>query len=169
MKCPNCGAEVTGAFCTFCGTEMSKQPVNIVNNYYGNVSNSHNTVTPQNSNSVSASTCCPNCGSNKISFNRESAGTRGFHKTVGVCKSCGNTWVTATDLYAPTNSTKNKTTALILCILLGYFGGHQFYAGKIGMGFLYFFTVGLFGIGWIVDIFLIACGKFKDSSGLPIA
>ena len=65
-------------------------------------------------------------------------------------------------------SSKNKMVALILCILFGYFGAHQFYAGKSGMGILYFFTLGLFGIGWIVDIFLICKGSFKDAKGYPI-
>ena len=47
---------------------------------------------------------------------------------------------------------KNKWVAFILCVLFGYFGVHKFYEGKIGMGFLYFFTGGLFGIGWFVDL-----------------
>ena len=50
---------------------------------------------------------------------------------------------------------KDKKTALLLCIFLGFFGAHKFYEGKIGMGFLYLFTGGLFLFGWIVDIFLI--------------
>lgn len=50
----------------------------------------------------------------------------------------------------------NKWTALILCIFLGYFGVHKFYEGNTGMGILYLLTVGLFGIGWIVDIIIIA-------------
>lgn len=70
--------------------------------------------------------------------------------------------------FVPVQSSKNKTTALILCILLGYFGIHQFYAGKVGMGILYLFTMGLFGIGWIIDIIMIATGSFKDNLGLPI-
>ena len=51
---------------------------------------------------------------------------------------------------------KNKWVALVLCIFLGYLGAHKFYEGKIGMGILYLITCGLFGIGWIVDIFIIA-------------
>lgn len=65
-------------------------------------------------------------------------------------------------------SSKNKMVALLLCIFLGYFGIHQFYVGKTGMGILYFFTMGLFGFGWIIDIILILCGSFKDSNNLPI-
>ena len=43
MKCPNCNAEVTGRFCSYCGSEMpkEKETVNItdnrstvINNYY---------------------------------------------------------------------------------------------------------------------------------------
>ena len=46
---------------------------------------------------------------------------------------------------------------LLLCIFLGVFGGHKFYEGKVGMGVLYLFTVGLFGIGLIVDFITILC------------
>lgn len=35
--------------------------------------------------------------------------------------------------------------------LLGALGVHKFYEGKVGMGILYLFTVGLFGIGWVID------------------
>lgn len=65
-------------------------------------------------------------------------------------------------------SRKDKIIALILCIFLGYFGAHKFYVGKTGMGFLYLLTAGLFGIGWLVDIVLIAKGSFKDKYGLPL-
>lgn len=37
-------------------------------------------------------------------------------------------------------------------LLLGWLGIHKFAEGKVGMGVLYLFTFGLFGIGWIVDI-----------------
>lgn len=47
---------------------------------------------------------------------------------------------------------KNRTIALLLCLIFGVYGAHKFYEGKIGMGFLYFFTGGLFGIGWFVDL-----------------
>ena len=50
---------------------------------------------------------------------------------------------------------KNKYISLILCIFLGYIGAHKFYEGKIGMGILYIFTVGLFYIGWLTDIVLL--------------
>lgn len=46
---------------------------------------------------------------------------------------------------------KNKWVAFLLCLFLGMFGGHKFYEGKIGMGIVYLFTGGLFGIGWLID------------------
>lgn len=63
-------------------------------------------------------------------------------------------------------SPKSKVVALILAILFGYLGIHKFYLGKIGMGILYLFTCGLFGIGWVVDIIQIAVGKATDGHGL---
>lgn len=49
-----------------------------------------------------------------------------------------------------TGKPKNKWISLLLCIFTVF--GHKFYEGKTGMGILYIFTVGLFGIGWIIDI-----------------
>jgi hypothetical protein len=61
---------------------------------------------------------------------------------------------------------KSQLVALILAILLGGIGIHRFYLGHIGMGILYLFTAGLCGIGWLIDIIMIATGslKPKDSS-----
>lgn len=61
---------------------------------------------------------------------------------------------------------KNKIVALLLCIFLGYFGAHYFYVGRWGKGILYFFTIGLFGFGWLYDIYLIAVGRFCDRYGV---
>lgn len=46
---------------------------------------------------------------------------------------------------------KNKWVAVLLCFFLGFLGAHKFYEGKIGMGILYIFTMGLFGIGTLID------------------
>jgi TM2 domain-containing membrane protein YozV len=39
--------------------------------------------------------------------------------------------------------------------LFGFTGSHRFYYGKPVTGTIYFFTLGLLLIGWIVDLFLI--------------
>jgi TM2 domain-containing membrane protein YozV len=52
---------------------------------------------------------------------------------------------------------KEKGTAYMLwaACFLGVAGLQRLYAGKIGTGLLYLFTWGLFGIGQVVDLFLI--------------
>ena len=52
---------------------------------------------------------------------------------------------------------RNKWVALILCVLLDFVGAHKFYEGRAGMGILYIFTGGLFGIGWLIDIIALLC------------
>lgn len=46
----------------------------------------------------------------------------------------------------------NKWVAFFLCLFLGFVGGHKFYEGRVGMAILYILTVGLFGIGVIIDL-----------------
>ncbi len=53
---------------------------------------------------------------------------------------------------------KSSTHNIIIGYLLwifGFIGAHRFYYGKPITGTIYFFTLGLLGIGWLIDIFLI--------------
>ena len=52
------------------------------------------------------------------------------------------------------NDTHSKTIGYILWIF-GFMGAHRFYYGKRWTGTLWFFSLGLFFIGWIIDFFLI--------------
>lgn len=70
--------------------------------------------------------------------------------------------------YTTVTSDKSKKTALILCVLGGFFGLHQYYVGKIGTGLLYTCTGGLFLVGWALDLIKIATGAFKDNAGAPL-
>ena len=47
---------------------------------------------------------------------------------------------------------KKTIIKLIITILFGWLGIHKFMDKQYGLGILYFFTLGLFGIGWIYDI-----------------
>jgi len=47
-----------------------------------------------------------------------------------------------------------KSVGYILWIF-GFTGSHRFYYGKPISGTIYFFTLGLLGIGWLIDLFLI--------------
>ncbi len=65
----------------------------------------------------------------------------------------------------PDSSDKSRAVALILAILVGVFGVHRFYAGKVGTGILMLLTLGGLGIWYIYDIVLIASGAFRDADG----
>ncbi len=45
------------------------------------------------------------------------------------------------------------------------FGLHRFYAGKFWTGLLCFVTFGWLGIGQVVYIIFIICGRFRDKQG----
>jgi len=55
---------------------------------------------------------------------------------------------------AYTNDTHLKSMGYILW-LFGFTGSHRFYFGKPISGTIYFFTLGLLGVGWLIDLFLI--------------
>ncbi len=50
--------------------------------------------------------------------------------------------------------THSKTIGYLLWIF-GFTGSHRFYYGKPITGTIWFFTLGLLGIGWLIDLFLI--------------
>ena len=62
-------------------------------------------------------------------------------------------------------SEKNKWVAFLLCLFLGALGIHRFYVGKTGTGILYLCTLGLLGIGMVIDLIMILFGSFTDKGG----
>ncbi len=66
-----------------------------------------------------------------------------------------------------TNDTHSKTIGYFLWIF-GFLGAHRFYYGKQITGAIWFCTLGLLGVGWLVDLVLIpsmdsqADRKYKD-------
>ena len=134
--CTNCGRELTDGFdfCPECGAKV--------------VSESQNTYTAPD---YELTKICPRCG--------EKMPTDAFY-----CLNCGETFKEHEEDFADIQNRvkyqfgtwKNKWTALLLCIFLGWMGAHKYYEGKIGMGILYTFTLGLFFIGWVVDIIILA-------------
>ena len=76
-----------------------------------------------------------------------------IHKEAFICPVCGRQVEKKPIGKSVLESEKN--VLLLLCIFGGFWGLHKFYKGKIFIGIIYFLTGGLFGIGWIVDMFTI--------------
>ncbi len=62
-------------------------------------------------------------------------------------------------------SDKSRLVALILAVVLGVFGGHRFYTGKIRSGILMACTIGGLGLWALYDIIVIAAGAYRDEEG----
>ena len=65
-------------------------------------------------------------------------------------------------------SDKNFFLVATLCFLLGVFGVHRFYCGKIMSGVLMIFTIGGLGIWALVDFIIVCFGDFTNSQGRKI-
>ncbi|KAK8885759.1 amyloid-beta binding [Tritrichomonas musculus] len=60
---------------------------------------------------------------------------------------------------------KNPGTALCLSVVLGFLGADRFYLGYPTIGLFKLLTGGFFGLGWYIDIFLIALRIVKPARG----
>ena len=67
-------------------------------------------------------------------------------------------------------SPKSWLVTLLLCLFVGVFGIHRFYAGKIGTGIIMILLcwTGISAIWALVDLIMIILSKFKDGQGLLI-
>ncbi|MCA9534542.1 MAG: TM2 domain-containing protein [Myxococcales bacterium] len=56
---------------------------------------------------------------------------------------------------SPVGSETHSALLGYILWIFGFLGAHRFYFGKKLTGTLYFFTLGLLGVGWLIDLFLI--------------
>lgn len=133
MFCSNCGEKILEdyEYCPNCGTKV-KGTDSAVENY----------ANPDQS--LNQYKVCPVCGAK-------------MPEDAYYCLNCGSLFQTCdnNDTIDDVGQWRNKWVTLVLCILLGWLGVHRFYQGKIVTGILYLFTIGLLGIGWLVDILII--------------
>ena len=64
------------------------------------------------------------------------------------------------------NYPKSIATSYALLFFFGFLGAHRFYTKRPGTGVLYLFTLGLFGIGVLVDVFTLASKTDKVNQTL---
>ncbi len=144
MKCPHCGAEIENTkFCEYCGSqitaEMRKEQEQL--NKKG----------------------CPKCGSSNVTFRRENQGEVNgkkakqiVHRTVGVCKDCGETWFTDSEVK------KRKTWLWVLgWIFIFPLPLTILLLRKKEMN--QYLKYGIIAVAWIVYAVLVINGGGKDS------
>jgi TM2 domain-containing membrane protein YozV len=69
--------------------------------------------------------------------------------------------------FVPDRNTHSKLVGYVLW-LFGFTGAHRFYYGKPISGTIWFFTLGLLGVGWLIDLFLIpGMDRRADAKYLP--
>ncbi|MED5579060.1 MAG: TM2 domain-containing protein [Nitrospinota bacterium] len=110
--CFSCGKVLhdSADSCPHCGANLNTE--------IQSVAPSSQSKMPQNV--ISDEVFCRHCGS-------------AIHKSAPTCPKCGGMNMSTTS----SGMIKSKTTAGILALLLGGFGVHKFYCGKVGLGFLY--------------------------------
>ena len=62
-------------------------------------------------------------------------------------------------------SDKRRLTAILLCLILGLFGGHRFYLGRTGTAWLQMLTIGGLALWMLADLLLLITGELKDGEG----
>ena len=145
MQCPTCGANVYGRFCDYCGTKLPAEQVE-TQTYRGQHVTVNNYYYPQQPSQPVQPTPPSRTPAEIIVPVAQPVYVR----------------------YERPVSEKSRAAALILCFIFGIFGIHRFYLGRPALGLLYLFTLGLLGIGWVLDLGLILLGMIKDSRGLPV-
>jgi len=56
-------------------------------------------------------------------------------------------------------------SVVLICWFFGVFGAHRFYTGHTITGLIQLFTLGGFYIWWLIDLFTVISGNFKNSKG----
>ena len=144
-ECPKCGYKTKERFCAKCGSDTISSSLNMsaAENLDSSKKYCQHCASPIHSDAV----VCPKCGRQVKTLAEQEKQSPIIINQITVENN-------TTDLHIY-GKRKSKWVALFLCVFFGYFGIHKFYEGRVGKGLLYMFTVGLFGFGWMVDIFIL--------------
>lgn len=165
--CNHCGSlyEDNANYCPSCGSNSAKLKCNSCGNIYdsGNFcpqcgvrTGSAPKICPK-CNTSYYSKACPECGYMPNGAGNRSHSDDEFYRQDRYDDPPTREHYTERTVYVqePAGKRCDKAASLALCLFFGCFGAHKFYEGRIGMGVVYFFTFGLFGIGWLIDLFAI--------------
>ncbi len=137
ITCPECGREVSdkATSCPNCGSPINDSKDKKFCQHCGELIDKECVV-------------CPKCG-------KQVADLAGSDRNIIINNSSSASAAASASAIASAlpmayGKPKNKWVAFFLCLFT--FCGHKFYEGKVGMGILYLCTIGLFGIGWIIDL-----------------
>ena len=64
---------------------------------------------------------------------------------------------------------KSFVATWLFAWLLGFLAIDRFYLGKVGTGLLKLFTLGGFGLWWLIDLILVLAGAQTDKTGRALA
>ncbi len=170
MFCANCGNEINNdaKFCHNCGNEMPLLKETPWNDFSLRETNSYMIQNISNNEIENASEIIeepmgtPMLRRSKKNKKKNKVNDTTIQK-ISTTDSSGNIINNIT--LVNSKSLKSKWIAFFLCLFLGGLGFHRFYVGKYWTGVLYLFTLGLCGIGWIIDLVAILLGGFKDCYG----
>jgi len=157
MQCPSCGAPATSAICPYCGTRLPVQMPEAQPIVAEHVTVNH--IYAADGTEIQIGQPIP-YDPREPRRAQESARQDSVEQWVQEAQARGQV-----ELISP----KSRTITLVLCIVFGILGAHRFYVGRYGLGILYFFTFGVLGIGWLVDIVLACMGVMRDGNDLPIS
>lgn len=78
-----------------------------------------------------------------------------------------NEWISSLQQQHST-STKSWNVAVLLSVCLGFLGADRLYLNRTGLGLAKLFTLGGYGVWWIIDVVLLLTGQMKDDMGREI-
>ncbi|MDE6539225.1 MAG: TM2 domain-containing protein [Ruminococcus sp.] len=175
MKCPYCGAETVSRKCEYCNSDLSEQYMNN-GTIGGAVSGAINNIGQSIANNISNIPNNINRNNNPNNFPNNNPNFPNNYQNMSNAQPqiVQNIIIGQNPQPQPQPrfdvSPKNKTLAMILCIV-GFFGCgglHRFYTGHILSGILWICTGGLGGIGTVIDLLLLLSNSFKDKNGLKL-
>jgi hypothetical protein len=105
---------------------------------------------------LAAADVCPKCGVRQHGFPPPGAGSLTYTPPTP------STAIAASDAWP---SEKRILPTLLFCVLLGVFGAHRFYVGRVVSGVVQLLTLGGLGIWWLIDLILLLTESFRDAEG----